>query len=112
MSSWYFAAAIVLFVVPAPLTGQVAPDGVAGPVVSPYSATFASASAIPLPANLVAAEEATDLVQPQLRNRSGRVYMIAGVAAFIGGLLIDGDVGTLIAAGGVVMGVYGILLYY
>lgn len=112
MSRWYSVAAIALLVLPTSLTAQGASDDSAGPVASPYGTAFASAASVPTPASLTAAEATTALAPPQLRNRSGRTYMIAGAAALIGGLLIEGDVGTLIAAGGVVMGVYGILLYY
>jgi hypothetical protein len=42
----------------------------------------------------------------------GKVFMIAGAAALVGGLIVGGDVGTLIAVGGVGLGVYGIILYF
>ena len=52
------------------------------------------------------------VASPQVSGRSGRTYMIAGAAALVGGLLVGGDVGRVIAAGGVLLGVYGIILYY
>ena len=36
---------------------------------------------------------------------------MTGAAAFIGGLLIGDDIGTIIAAGGLGLGVYGLYLY-
>ena len=38
--------------------------------------------------------------------------MIGGAAAFVGGLIIGGTAGTLIAAGGVGLGVYGAIIYF
>ena len=43
---------------------------------------------------------------------SGLGFMIAGGAALVGGLLIGGTAGNLIAAGGVGLGVYGIIIYF
>ena len=43
---------------------------------------------------------------------TGLGFMIAGGAALIGGLLIGGTGGNLIAAGGVALGVYGIIIYF
>lgn len=43
---------------------------------------------------------------------SGLGFMIAGAAALVGGLLIGGTGGNLIAAGGVALGVYGIIVYF
>ena len=43
---------------------------------------------------------------------SGLGFMIAGGAALVGGLLIGGTGGNLIAAGGVALGVYGIIVYF
>jgi hypothetical protein len=44
--------------------------------------------------------------------RRGKAFMIAGAAALIGGLIVGGDLGTVIAAGGVVLGAYGVILYF
>jgi len=43
---------------------------------------------------------------------TGLGFMIAGGAALVGGLLIGGTGGNLIAAGGVALGVYGIIVYF
>jgi hypothetical protein len=37
--------------------------------------------------------------------------MIVGGAAFVGGLLIGGTGGTVLAVGGVAVGAYGVYLY-
>lgn len=42
----------------------------------------------------------------------GKAYMIAGGAAFVGGLIIGDTAGTLIAVGGLGLGVYGAILYF
>jgi hypothetical protein len=42
----------------------------------------------------------------------GKAYMIAGGAAFIGGLIIGDTIGTVIAVGGLGLGVYGAVLYF
>jgi hypothetical protein len=38
--------------------------------------------------------------------------MIGGAAALIGGLLIGGTAGTVVAVGGVGLGVYGAIIYF
>ena len=38
--------------------------------------------------------------------------MIAGAAALVGGLIVGKDIGTILAAGGVMLGVYGVILYF
>jgi len=43
---------------------------------------------------------------------AGLGFMIGGAAAFVGGLIIGGTGGTLIAAGGVGLGVYGAIIYF
>jgi hypothetical protein len=43
---------------------------------------------------------------------TGLGFMIGGGAALVGGLLIGGTAGNLIAAGGVALGVYGIIIYF
>ena len=58
-----------------------------------------------------AIDEAAVTIQATNRGR-GKGFMIAGAAALIGGLIIGGDAGTVVAVGGVALGVYGILLYY
>jgi hypothetical protein len=43
---------------------------------------------------------------------TGLGFMIGGAAALVGGLLIGGTGGNLIAAGGVALGVYGAIIYF
>jgi hypothetical protein len=43
---------------------------------------------------------------------TGLGFMIGGAAALVGGLLIGGTGGNLIAAGGVALGVYGAIVYF
>ncbi len=113
MYRWYFAALLAAVLLPSQLSAQVRDSEPAGPVIPGYVADFAAAAETsPSPVAAVHVVEAHTVAQPQLRSRRGRTYMIAGAAALVAGLLIDGDVGTLIAAGGVALGVYGILLYY
>ncbi|MEJ2541618.1 MAG: hypothetical protein P8188_16920 [Gemmatimonadota bacterium] len=64
---------------------------------------------------LLADEGGVDLeamIAQSTGSRRGRTFMIAGGAAFVGGLLIGGTAGNLVAAGGVALGVYGIILYF
>lgn len=43
---------------------------------------------------------------------AGLGFMIGGAAALVGGLLIGGTAGDVIAIGGVALGVYGVILYF
>lgn len=43
---------------------------------------------------------------------TGLGFMIAGGAALIAGLIIGGTAGNVIAVGGAVLGVYGIIVYF
>jgi hypothetical protein len=43
---------------------------------------------------------------------TGLGFMIGGAAALVGGLLIGGTGGNIIAAGGVALGVYGAIVYF
>jgi len=47
----------------------------------------------------------------QSRVRRGQTLMIVGGAAFLAGLIIGDDVGTAIAGGGAVVGIYGLYLW-
>lgn len=54
----------------------------------------------------------TLVAQQGIKNRGRPIaFMVTGAAAFIGGLLIGDDIGTVIAAGGLGLGVYGLYLY-
>ncbi len=115
MKRRYLVAMALVWVLPGQLAGQAAASEQVGPVASPFASAFASVSVeSALPAGLAAATAPAPapVVAPQVTGRSGRTYMIAGAAALVGGLLIGDDLGNLIAAGGVVLAVYGIILYY
>ncbi|MGQ0642235.1 MAG: hypothetical protein ACT4P6_15920 [Gemmatimonadaceae bacterium] len=47
----------------------------------------------------------------QSRVRRGQTLMIVGGAAFLAGLIIGDDVGTAIAVGGAIVGIYGLYLW-
>lgn len=48
----------------------------------------------------------------QAGNRRGVPYMASGAALLVAGLLIGGEVGTLVALGGALIGAYGVFLYF
>lgn len=48
----------------------------------------------------------------QSRGGTGLGFMIAGGAALIAGLIIGGTAGDIIAVGGAVLGVWGIIVYF
>lgn len=48
----------------------------------------------------------------QSGSKSGLGFMIAGGAALVAGLLIGGTAGNVIAVGGAVLGVWGIIVYF
>lgn len=50
------------------------------------------------------------VVAPRSRGR-GQTLAIVGGAAFLGGLIIGDDVGTVIAVGGLGVGIYGLWLW-
>jgi hypothetical protein len=52
------------------------------------------------------------LVAPAKGSGTGLGFMIGGAAALVGGLLIGGTGGSIIAAGGVALGVYGAIVYF
>ncbi len=54
----------------------------------------------------------TTLVMQSKGSGKGLGFMIGGGAALVGGLLIGGTGGNLIAAGGVGLAVYGIIIYF
>ena len=88
-----------------PLVAQEPRPGVqSGPSVGP---TFANA-ALGYQAEDAAGAEMTWDDQRRSSRSSGRVLAIVGGAAFVGGLLIDGDAGTAIAVGGLVVGLIGL----
>jgi hypothetical protein len=49
---------------------------------------------------------------PQVRNRRGVPFMIAGGAMFLAGAIIGGDGGTILVLGGIGVGAYGAYVYF
>ena len=86
----------------APAPAPTFKPAVAGPSVAVTSVAYAPA-ATPAPVPALQRRTAT-------QNR-GMTLMIVGGAALIGGLVIGDDAGTLIAIGGLGIGLYGLYLY-
>jgi len=61
---------------------------------------------------LIVDESATASAAASKGSGTGLGFMIGGAAALVGGLLIGGTGGNLIAAGGVALGVYGAIVYF
>jgi hypothetical protein len=89
-----------------------------GPLVSALKlpAEYGDRSALDLPSadEPIPGDETTaaPLAAAAKGSGTGLGFMIAGAAALVGGLLIGGTGGNLIAAGGVALGVYGIIVYF
>ena len=81
---------------------------------STYHAALLAPPAVDLPTadDLRADGESTPLAPAGQGSGTGLGFMIGGAAAFIGGLLIGGTAGTIVAAGGVGLGVYGAIIYF
>lgn len=77
-------------------------------LVAPPTADRSTADAVGLDDESVPANSAA----PSKGSGTGLGFMIGGAAAFVGGLLIGGTAGTIIAAGGVGLGVYGAIIYF
>lgn len=74
---------------------------------------FPSAAAVLLPpvASRVDAP-IRELIRVQMaKKQRGRTLMVIGGAAFIGGAIIGGTEGTLMALGGVAVGTYGLIIF-
>ena len=67
---------------------------------------------LPTAADLRADGESPPLAPAGKGSGTGLGFMIGGGVAFVGGLLIGGTAGTIIAAGGVGLGVYGAIIYF
>lgn len=67
---------------------------------------------LPTAADLRADGESPPLAPAGKGSGAGLGFMIGGGIAFVGGLLIGGTPGTLVAAGGVALGVYGAIIYF
>lgn len=84
-------------------------------VSSHYNALLAPLAMSPLPGEGLSllGETAPPTPFPQSQGSgTGLGFMIGGAAAFVGGLLIGGTGGSLIAAGGVALGVWGVIIYF
>ena len=81
---------------------------------STYHAALLAPPAVDLPTADDVREDAenTPLAPAEKGSGTGLGFMIGGAAAFVGGLLIGGTAGTIIAAGGVGLGVYGAIIYF
>jgi hypothetical protein len=81
---------------------------------STYHAALLAPPAVDLPTSedLRTSGENSPLAPAGKGSGTGLGFMIGGAAAFIGGLLIGGTAGTIVAAGGVGLGVYGAIIYF
>lgn len=118
--------ALALFAAPLPLAAQSAtftdaPAPVAVSLVAPAPAP-APAFAPTLGAARLGAARAESVVRAdaaaeaerlrrRLTKRESQAWMIVGGAAFVAGLLIGDDVGTVLAVGGAAGGLYGLWNY-
>ena len=85
---------------PSRTSGAVAPAPVAAHRAQPVDARTSREEA----AQRAGAAAATG-------SQAGKVYMIVGGAAFVAGMLIGDDIGTLFMVGGAGVGLYGLYLY-
>lgn len=88
------------------------PESARQAMVRPHPG-FASAAAVLLPpvASQVDAP-IRELIRVQMaKKQRGRTLMIIGGAAFIGGSIIRGTEGALMALGGVAVGTYGLIMF-
>jgi hypothetical protein len=83
----------------APVLGPQRDAAVAGIRVSAISNAQTSADSVLAP-----------VLKPGQRTR-GTSLMVLGTAAFVAGLLIGKDVGTAMAVGGAIVGLYGLYLF-
>jgi hypothetical protein len=104
--SWRVAAAAAVLAVGstrAHAQQMVAPELASGP-------TFAASTVGVQPASLDATEAVTTTANAA-KLKKGVPLMIVGGAALITGLIIGGDVGTVIAVGGGLLGLYGLYVF-
>ncbi len=118
------ATAAACVVAAIPLGAQEMAAGVAPPAVPPPSVAPSAPLAGPQRDAAVAGVRLTNedrnqrsleatkaaLAKPGQRTR-GTSLMVLGTAAFVAGLLIGKDVGTGMAVGGALVGLYGLYLY-
>lgn len=96
-----------------PARDAVAADETAGPA---QALRPTEANTVLLRAPVTAAPEEDGMpaatVPVAAGGATGLGFMIAGGAALIAGLIIGGTAGDIIAVGGAVLGVYGIIVYF
>lgn len=106
-----FAASAQSAPVPSPAPASASAAAAAAPDSTPVGPAIASSSVAYHPT----ASADSLALEPQRRRSQGfgtaGAMMIAGGAAVIVGLIIGDDVGTLIAVGGAVVGLYGLYMY-
>ncbi|MCU0618482.1 MAG: hypothetical protein MUF40_01025 [Gemmatimonadaceae bacterium] len=117
--------ATALFAAPLPLAAQsvapyraqapIAPLVQAGMLATPSAAPVVNATRVGLSRSetavrLDAAAEA-DRLNRRITKRDSQLLMIVGGAAFVAGLLIGDDVGTVFAVGGATAGLIGLYNY-
>lgn len=113
------ALAVAVLAAPLTLSAQSAPVQAPAPAPANAVATSDSTPVGPAIASSVAYHPAASTdslsLEPQRRRSQGMgqaaALMIAGGAGVVVGLIIGDDVGTLIAVGGAVVGLYGLYLY-
>lgn len=95
--------------VPAPGTPA---DGLAASAFRQGAESMAVLAPSMVTAPLLKAGNVEEAILLQARDRRGVPLMASGAALLVAGLLIGGDVGTLVALGGAVIGAYGVFLYF
>ena len=112
------ALAVAVLVVPISASAQEMPEAApvpTAPAVASDSTPVGPAIATSSVAYRPAASADSLATEPQRRKSQGfgqaGAMMIAGGAAVVIGLVIGDDVGTLIAVGGAVVGLYGLYMY-
>ena len=86
------------------------------PIAAPLPAIAASTGPSVAKVGVAYAPAARTAVAPApqrrtAQQRKGTTYMIVGGALLIGGLVIGDDAGTIVALGGLGIGIYGLYLY-
>jgi hypothetical protein len=91
----------------------VAPASTVQPQAAPAGPTLdrATVGARSVAQQAASLDDAEAAMQRRLGLGQARALMIVGFAAVIVGLLVEGDVGTLIAIAGAAVGLYGLYHY-
>ena len=111
------ALAFALATLPGTLQAQSVseqPPAAQAPAPSLRDQLMPTAASAVLTAPAVATKnDAAQPIQPVMQRRgSGRGFMIAGAALFVGGLVMGGDAGTAVAVAGAAIGAYGLYIYF